>query len=82
METLVCKNCGQLDTDTPFFYSAVCSVDGNTAVLADKNGNATNRFLDGTVGVSQEEVDNLDSHGYDCLHCVECGETPVFEGLA
>ena len=58
----------------------MCS-DTAVGVLADTYGNPVSRFIDGTTGVSQKTLDNLESHGYDCLHCVKCGETPGFEGL-
>ena len=70
---LQCTNGCTPDTDTPFFYSGNCS-DTEIGVLANHQGEATNRFTDGTAGVPQEALDNLEAHDFDCLHCVLCAD--------
>ena len=67
------NNCNTSDLSYPFYYSSVCTGD-EEGVFADKEGNPTNTWSDGTRGVSQEVLDNLETHDYTCLHCTVCGE--------
>lgn len=67
------NNCDVSDAYHPFFYPSVCT-NIEEGVIADKEGEPTNIFLDGTRGVPQEVIDQIADHDYSCLHCILCGE--------
>lgn len=59
----------------PFYFTAACAED-TLAVLADRDGNPTEYWFDGSpskmIGVPLSTIKQLRDHGVGCLHCVVC----------
>lgn len=72
-----CPNGCVPEVDTPFYVPTCCLPDEcEIGFLVYPDLTLSNRWQDGTVGISDELRDWYDHH--DCLpHCVECSEEIV-----
>ncbi|HNC59545.1 MAG TPA: hypothetical protein PLP33_29225 [Leptospiraceae bacterium] len=78
MDKLFCENgCSSfLGKDRKFYHSSNCA-GTDVSVWVDDEGNTTNVFTDGTVGVSPEVKDTLVDHHIDCLYCAFCHHNSI-----
>jgi len=80
----VCENGCRPTSDTPFYYPPQCT-DEELGVLAYADGEPSNRWIDGVIGIPLDVVDRLDGHDWGCLACVgmswESGTEDLSKGV-
>lgn len=58
---------------------AIGEMDGELSILLNKEGQATNRWEDGTVGVPEDVRLDAEEHSIDCPPvCPDCGAMAVY----
>lgn len=64
-------------TGKPFnFYASTACTDTEIAIYVRDDGELSNSWTDGTIGVSDEIRDQYEGH--DCMpHCVVCGDEVI-----